>query len=148
MLVSICNHRGGSGTPEQTVSCFSWLPGEGPGALRPFQALPTVPPPNPSSPAQACRGHTIDDPGYPPQPEQDQQSQSLEFMLPEQEDDVEDEGNDHHDGVQDLKLVVKELQAEDQYFKENLRHEKGQYSKAHIVEHLKGTRRHMSVDTG
>ena len=121
MLVSICNHRGGSGTPEQTVSCFSWLPGEGPGALRPFQALPTVPPPNPSSPAQACRGHTIDDPGYPPQPEQDQQSQSLEFMLPEQEDDVEDEGNDHHDGVQDLKLVVKELQAEDQYFKENLR---------------------------
>lgn len=32
------------------------------------------PPPTPSFLAQERRGHTIDDPGHPPQPEQDQQS--------------------------------------------------------------------------
>ena len=59
-------------------------------------------------------------------------------MLPEQEDNVEDEGNHHHNGVQDFKLVVKELQAEDKYLKENLHHKKGQDGKAHVVEHQKG----------
>lgn len=59
------------------------------------------------------RGHTVDDPGHPPQPEQNQQAKSLKLVLLEQEDKVEDEGNHHHKGIQDFKLVVKELHAED-----------------------------------
>lgn len=58
-------------------------------------------------------GHTVDDAGHPPQPEQNQQAESLKLVLLEQEDEVEDEGNHHHNGIQDFKLVVKELHAED-----------------------------------
>ena len=58
VLVSVCNHRGSSGTPKQTIACFSWLPGEGLGALRPFQALPTVlpPPSHPQLPGSGVQG--------------------------------------------------------------------------------------------
>lgn len=63
-------------------------------------------------------------------------------MLLEQEDNVEDEGDHHDHRVQDLKLVVKELQAEDEYLKGNLYHKEGQDGDAHPVEHLRRTRSH------
>lgn len=43
-----------------------------------------------------------------------------------QEDEVKDKGHHHHNGIQDLKLVVEELQAEDKDFKGDLQHEEGQ----------------------
>ena len=105
-------------------------------------------PPAPSSAPWEHRGHTVDDPGHPPQPQQDEQAQSLELMLPEHEDDVEDERNHNDDGVQDFKLVVEELQAENEYFKGNLHHKEGQDDYAQVVEHLKGTRKHGHFHPG
>lgn len=98
--------------------------------------------PTPRFCAQERRGHTVDDPGHAPQPEQDEQAQSLELVLLEHEDDVEDKRNHHDDGVQDFKLVVEELQAENKYFEGNLHHKEGQDGYAQVVEHLEGMRRH------
>lgn len=105
-----------------------------------------------SVPSQACpflsalqperRALTVDDPGHPPQPEQNQQAQSLELMLLEQDDDVEDERNHDDDRVQDFKLVVEELPTENKYFKENLYHKEGQDGDTYVVEHLEEARRH------
>ena len=109
----------GSGMPNQNTSCFMFLL-----TLR-RRTGPQCPCPG-SSPcpiptkAQEHRELTVDDPGHPPQPEQNQQPQCLKLMLPEQEDNIKNEGNHHHNGIQDLKLVVKELEAEDKYFKEKL----------------------------
>lgn len=66
----------------------------------------------------------------------------------EQKDDVQNEGDHHHDGVQDFKLVVEELQTEDIQFKENLHHKEGQDGNAHAVEHLERTRWHSESGSG
>lgn len=44
-------------------------------------------------------------------------------MLPEDEDDIEDEGHNDHDPVQHFKLVVKELSAVHKDFKTHLNQE-------------------------
>lgn len=46
-------------------------------------------------------------------------------MLPEDEDDVKDEGHDDDDPVQHFKLVVEELPAVDKDFKPHLNQEDG-----------------------
>lgn len=46
-------------------------------------------------------------------------------MLPEDEDDVEDEGHDDDDPVQHFKLVVEEFPAVDEDFEPHLHQEDG-----------------------
>lgn len=113
VLVSICSHRGGGRNrlrpPPFSLENASQEEEE-PRPLGPLSG--SARPPIPSA-TWVHRGRTVDDPGHPPQPEQNQQAESFELVLVEQEDHVEDEGDHHHDGVQDFKLVVEELQAED-----------------------------------
>lgn len=68
---------------------------------------------------------TVDDPGHPPEPQEDQEPHGLKLVLPEDEDNVEDEGHDDNDRIQHLKLVVEELPAVDKDFKPHLNQEDG-----------------------
>lgn len=146
------SHRGGGGTPDQTTSLSLGCGEEEETDLETTTCSPCVHPQAPPIPmcsaTQECRGRTVDDPGHPPQPEQNQQFKSLKLMLPEQENDVENKGNHDDNRVQDFKLVMEELQAENKYFKGNFYHKEGQDGNAHEVEHLKETRRHSESRSG
>lgn len=52
------------------------------------------------------------------------------------EDNVQHEGNYHHQTIKHLKLVVKELQAESVQFTSQLQHEEREESQAQVVKHL------------
>lgn len=68
---------------------------------------------------------TIDNPGHAPQPQEYQEPDSFKLVLPEDEDDVKDEGHDDDDPIQHFKLVVEELPAVDKDFKPHLNQEDG-----------------------
>ncbi|KAG8146024.1 hypothetical protein E2320_012448 [Naja naja] len=54
-------------------------------------------------------------------------------MLLEEDHNVQDEGDDHHQGVQDLELVVEELQAVGEELEADLHQEEGEDGKAQTL---------------
>lgn len=71
------------------------------------------------------RTPTVDNPGHAPQPQENQEPDGFKLVLPEDEDDVEDEGHDDNDPVQHFKLVVEEFPAVDEDFEPHLNQEDG-----------------------
>lgn len=69
---------------------------------------------------------TIDNPGYPPQPEQDQQAHAIESILSGDVHNVQDEGNHHHNPIKHFKLVLEEVQAVGKDLPCQLHHEEGE----------------------
>lgn len=89
---------------------------------------------------------TVDDSGHPPESQQDEETHPIEGVLMEDEDDVQHEGNDHHQTVKHLKLVVKELQAVSKQLTGQLHHEEREEGQAQVVKHLQQTTTNASVN--
>lgn len=69
---------------------------------------------------------TIDDSGHPPETQQDEETNPIEGVLAEDQNNVQHKGNYHHHTIKHLKLVVEKLSAVSKHFAGQLHHEKGQ----------------------
>lgn len=82
---------------------------------------------------------TVDNPGYPPESEQDQKTYPIKGVLMEDEDNVQDERHYHHKTIKHLKFVQEEFQAVCKHLPSQLQHEEGENSQAQVVKNLKNT---------
>lgn len=80
--------------------------------------------------------HTINDPGHPPQPEQDEQAHAVKGIFVGDVHDIQDEGHDYNDPIEHLKLVVEKLEPKRVQLKTQLHHEEGEQRQAEVVKHL------------
>lgn len=79
---------------------------------------------------------TIDNSCHPPESQQDEKTYPIKGIFTEDESNVQHKGNDHHQTIKNLKLVVKELMAESKKLSSQLHKEKGNKCQAQIMEHL------------
>lgn len=79
---------------------------------------------------------TVDNSGHPPESQQDEETHRIKGVLVEDEDDVQHEGNHHHQTVKHLKLVLKEFQAEGVQLTSQFHYEECENSQAQVVKHL------------
>lgn len=84
-------------------------------------------------------GLTVDNPGHPPQPEQDEEANAIKRVLLGNVDDIQHERHDDHHPVKHLKLVVEELASVGVDLSCQLHHEEGEQSQAQVMEHLCGS---------
>lgn len=79
---------------------------------------------------------TVDYPGHPPEPEEDQEAHAIKGIFTGDIHNVQDEGHNHHQPVKHLKLVMEELQLVSKELPSQLHHEEGEKSQTQVVEHL------------
>lgn len=80
--------------------------------------------------------HTINDPGHPPQPEQDEQACGVKGVFLWDVHNIQDEGHNHDDCIKHLKLVVEKLEPIRVQLKAQLHHEEGKQRQAEVMKHL------------
>lgn len=66
---------------------------------------------------------TVNNSGHPPEPQQNEETYSIKGVLMEDENNVQHEGNYHHQTIEHLKLVLKKLQAVSEQLTSQLYHE-------------------------
>lgn len=88
---------------------------------------------------------TVNDPGYSPESQQDEETHSIKDVFEEDDDDVQDKGHQHHQSVKHLKLVLEELQAKREQLRNQLHHEEGEQGQAQVVKHLSNTKMKTST---
>lgn len=79
---------------------------------------------------------TVDDPGHPPQSQQDKETHPIEGVLVENEDNVQHEGHHHHQTIKHFKHVMEELQAVSKQLPCQLHHEEREKRQAEVMKHL------------
>lgn len=82
---------------------------------------------------------TVDNPGYPPESEQDQKTYPIKGVLMEDEDNVQDERHYHHKTIKHLKFVQEEFQLVCKHLPSQFQHEEGENSQAQVVKNLPNT---------
>lgn len=70
--------------------------------------------------------HTINDPGHPPQSEQNEQAHAIKGVFFGDVHDIQDKGHDHDDPIKHLKLVVEKLEPKGVQLEAQLHHEEGE----------------------
>lgn len=79
---------------------------------------------------------TINNSGHPPEPQQDEETYPIKSILVEDENNVQHKGNDHHQTVEHLKLVLEKLQVVSKQLTSQLYHEESKKSQAQVVKDL------------
>lgn len=79
---------------------------------------------------------TVDNPGHPPESQQDEETHPIKGVFMEDEHNVQHEGGHHHQSIKHLKLVLKELQAVSIQLPGQLHHEECEERQAQVVKHL------------
>lgn len=79
---------------------------------------------------------TVDDSSHPPETQQDEQTHAIKSVLMKDEDDVQHEGDHHHQSINHFKLMLEELQAICKQLPSQLYHEECEQCEAQVVKHL------------
>lgn len=79
---------------------------------------------------------TVDNSGHPPESQQDEKTNAVKGILMEDENNVQHKGNDDHQTIKHLKLVLKKLQAVSKQLTSQLHHKECEKSQAQIVKYL------------
>jgi len=82
---------------------------------------------------------TVNNPGHPPESQQDEETHPIKGIFMEDEDNVQQEGHHHHHTIKHLKLVLKELHLVSKQLPKQFHHKEGEKCQAQVVKYLPHT---------